>query len=607
MLLQPFRGRLTNGALSISTLHRNLVALGATGLVVAVASIVLRFSRKTSRSRAESRPLHLSRSGSAFYAVNPINVVRDRVVIAMVGLPARGKSYMSKAIIRYLNFIGCPAKNFNAGNKRRNKGLAGTGAAFFGSGNAEAKRAREAMAMETLDDLLAWLQSVECGSACGIFDATNTTVARRQAVMRRCAQEDPPVQLVFFESICDDDAMLQNNYRMKLANEDYVGAEAAKALADFKERVAAYEAVYETIADDEADTCFADDNCAEHGGVGGVQAAATGGRVAAERDADARDQGDGASGADGDGQGGGDGRSEGGRVGETARKSPLPLHYVKTINAGRKLVSKECEGHVLTHALTLLQSIHLVPRRIAIVLAGQSHNDAQGIRGGDTPLSSAGLKYARAACQLALDKLAAAAETPTSTGASASASLPANAPTASPPSTATAPAAAAAAATAAAPVVLTGTLQRYVQMAALLEPRAQLVLNLKPLNELCFGALEGLRCGKLQDSFPLEYAARLADKLNYRYPGVGGESYTDMIIQLRDVVLAIERTRADVIVVCDVAAARVLLGYFQGIPHADIPEIEIEQGVIELARSHSGFSCTHTRVDVGTANSFVKR
>ena len=43
---------------------------------------------------------------------NSYTVFQERVVIAMVGLPARGKSYISKAIVRYLNFLGCPSRLF---------------------------------------------------------------------------------------------------------------------------------------------------------------------------------------------------------------------------------------------------------------------------------------------------------------------------------------------------------------------------------------------------------------------------------------------------------------------------------------------------------------
>eukprot|EP00966_Prymnesium_polylepis_P082529 1911008-Prymnesium_polylepis.1 len=107
----------------------------------------------------------------------------------MVGLPARGKSYISKAFICYLNFLGCSAKLFNAGNKRRTDGLAGTDAEFFDPNNKDAKALKEQMAMETLDDLIDWLQHQTSaaymatgvrGCACDIFDATNTTVARRK-------------------------------------------------------------------------------------------------------------------------------------------------------------------------------------------------------------------------------------------------------------------------------------------------------------------------------------------------------------------------------------------------------------------------------------------
>ena len=78
--------------------------------------------------RSQSRTLQRRRSTSV-YSTNPHDILTSRVVLAMVGLPARGKSYLSKAIFRYLNFLGCPTKLFNAGNLRRQAGLAGTAAA----------------------------------------------------------------------------------------------------------------------------------------------------------------------------------------------------------------------------------------------------------------------------------------------------------------------------------------------------------------------------------------------------------------------------------------------------------------------------------------------
>ena len=191
------------------------------------------------------------------FAINPMSVINERVVIAMVGLPARGKSYTSKAIMHYLAFLGCPVRLFNAGNTRRSMGLAGADASFFDASNEGAKHQRDQMAMATLDELLAWLETVPSPScACGIFDATNTTVARRHAVIERCAQAErasaSALRLVFVENVCNDEALLLHSYQMKLGNGDYKGADPEQALADFISRVRAYERVYETISDMEA-------------------------------------------------------------------------------------------------------------------------------------------------------------------------------------------------------------------------------------------------------------------------------------------------------------------------------------------------------------------
>ena len=75
-------------------------------------------------------------------------MIGERVVIAMVGLPARGKSCTSKAIVHFSTFLGCPVRLFNAGNKRRTKGLAGASATFFDASNTEAQKQREQLRIE---------------------------------------------------------------------------------------------------------------------------------------------------------------------------------------------------------------------------------------------------------------------------------------------------------------------------------------------------------------------------------------------------------------------------------------------------------------------------
>jgi 6-phosphofructo-2-kinase len=42
-----------------------------------------------------------------------------KLLIAMVGLPARGKTYIAKRIKRHLDWLGIHTQMFNAGNYRR--------------------------------------------------------------------------------------------------------------------------------------------------------------------------------------------------------------------------------------------------------------------------------------------------------------------------------------------------------------------------------------------------------------------------------------------------------------------------------------------------------
>jgi len=115
----------------------------------------------------------------------------------------------------------------------------GQSADFFQGSNEK----REDIAMLTFQDLVHWLEG---GGHVAVFDATNTTVNRRDKVREWCKKANLP-DPVFVESICDDEQVLDRNYRMKLANEDYKHTDHDVAMADFLERVRAYEKVYEPV------------------------------------------------------------------------------------------------------------------------------------------------------------------------------------------------------------------------------------------------------------------------------------------------------------------------------------------------------------------------
>jgi len=172
----------------------------------------------------------------------------SRVLLCMVGLPARGKSYITKMLMRYLTWSGFPVKSFNAGNLRRQGGNAGASAQFFSS-TEEATKRREAIADACMAEAIEWLRMHK--SVCvAIFDATNTTKRRRQRLIDRCRQVTG-ITAVFVESICDNKEILERNYSLKLANDDYRTMDPAKARADFIQRVKEYETRYQTVADTE--------------------------------------------------------------------------------------------------------------------------------------------------------------------------------------------------------------------------------------------------------------------------------------------------------------------------------------------------------------------
>lgn len=64
-------------------------------------------------------------------------------------------------------------------------------------------------------------------------------------------RQDKPTGVVFVESVCDDQELLEENYRFKIQNSpDFDSMGADEALQDLRNRVRKYEEQYETILDD---------------------------------------------------------------------------------------------------------------------------------------------------------------------------------------------------------------------------------------------------------------------------------------------------------------------------------------------------------------------
>eukprot|EP01086_Lenisia_limosa_P010229 TRINITY_DN34307_c0_g1_i1.p1 TRINITY_DN34307_c0_g1~~TRINITY_DN34307_c0_g1_i1.p1 ORF type:complete len:445 (-),score=81.96 TRINITY_DN34307_c0_g1_i1:43-1377(-) len=173
----------------------------------------------------------------------------EKVLIVMVGLPARGKSYISQKVARYLRWRGISAEVFNAGKLRRETPGVPHRSDFFNPDNEEAKKRREGFALEALNQSLFFLENE--GNV-AFLDATNTTVERRALVTKRAQSRIEDIQIVFLESICSNEEFILRNIKdLKICSGDYENMTEEEAVSDFQRRMKHYNTVYEPVSDDE--------------------------------------------------------------------------------------------------------------------------------------------------------------------------------------------------------------------------------------------------------------------------------------------------------------------------------------------------------------------
>ncbi|KAK6514464.1 hypothetical protein TWF281_004664 [Arthrobotrys megalospora] len=524
----------------------------------------------------------------------PARDIGSKLVIVMVGLPARGKSYITRKLARYLGWLQYDVKVFNVGNRRRiaanqpqpptppehgshdvvhqavqalkdvqldqdgtvKQPFRGTGllgsldikagsppkfsldagnvafqttnldpqedakdkdegisqsADFFDPTNVKAKRLRERVAMETLDEALDYVMNGEGSIA--ILDATNSTIERRTAIVdhiRGVAGND--LGILFIESICEDEQVLEANMRLKLSGPDYKGLDPEKSYEDFKKRVKMYEGAYVPIG---------------------------------------------------------------------AYEEKKGWAYLKLIDVGRKFVAHGIRGFLANHSAYYLMNFNLASRQIWITRHGESMDNVQGRIGGNSSLSGKGEKYAKALASFIQEqrKLFHAHEIEKHYAAQ----LPPRAGNITPPN----PDASMHFAgdddyfPAEKPFcVWTSMLNRSVETAKYFNDEEYDIKQWRMLDELNAGVAEGKTYDEIRRDLPGEYENRIADKLRYRYPGPGGESYLDVIHRLKEIIIEVERTTDHVLIVAHRVVARVLLGYYTGQPRDKVANLDVPLGMV---------------------------
>lgn len=185
-------------------------------------------------------PLYTTASGQLYHA--------GKILIATVGLPARGKTHLSHAIERYLRWLGVKSGVFSLGDHRR-KVLGGADKIppdYFVDGpkSEETEKLRRRILDEFDDTVIDFFFNQ--GGQVVIYDANNSVQARRYAIREKYGKLG--VHVMFLESICTDPKVVEANVRsVKLSSPDYVDWDPEKAMQNYYSRIAGHEKTYEPI------------------------------------------------------------------------------------------------------------------------------------------------------------------------------------------------------------------------------------------------------------------------------------------------------------------------------------------------------------------------
>lgn len=462
--------------------------------------------------------------------------VGSKLIIVMVGLPARGKSYITNKLTRYLNWLQHDCRVFNVGNTRRmdknnvlgpakrplpdtNTPLPHSGrspelmplsptshsADFFNPKNSNSTELREKWAMDTLDSLLNWV--IDGSGSVGILDATNSTKKRRYKVLKRIQERsNGELKVLFLESICSDPTILDTNIRLKLSGPDYKDMDPELALKDFIGRLQNYESAYETIDESE--------------------------------------------------------------------ESIPGFQYVKMIDVGKKVVSYNIQGFLASQTIYFLLNFNLCERQIWLTRHGESIDNLSGRIGGDSALTKRGQRFAKSLSRFLnyqrqvfrkkqLENFSSRLELHYNEiiGKSLGKTLQdarleqiPNEPSF---------------------CVWTSMLLRAVESGNYFNDQEYNVKAMRMLNELGGGKYDGMTYDEIRRKHPKEFESRIKNKLTYRYPGVGGESYLDVLVRLRPVINEIERTTDHLLIISHRVVLRVLLAYFLNLDKSAIVDLDV--------------------------------
>jgi 6-phosphofructo-2-kinase len=255
------------------------------------------------------------------------------------------------------------------------------------------------------------------------------------------------------------------------------------------------------------------------------------------------------------------------------------VSFIKIYNVGQKVVTRRCSGYIPSQVAFHLMNVHVSPRKIWLSRHAEGTDQMRGLLGGDSgEMTRYGEEYAFQLAQYVSDsikELRAQRKRSRSREESSNANAP-GAQQQQPQSETEAPG------TPSSRVQFTGSVEeepldsdeyRGDELVVMLGTQAihhstvKHVMAMNPdvkfvsnsiLNELRGGELDKMSHSEIKQKYPQVWEARMKDKLHFRYPGAGGESYIDVIQRVKPVIVELERQRKSVLVVSHLAVQRCL-------------------------------------------------
>lgn len=183
-------------------------------------------------------PLYTTASGLLFHA--------GKILVITVGLPARGKTHISRALERYLRWMGVKTQVVSLGDYRR-KTLGGAQRLppdYFTLGEKSPETIALRKKVSDGCEKLIW-DFFETGQVV-IYDANNGSRAARQALAEKF--DKAGIHVVILESLCDNKEIIEGNIRsVKISSPDYRGWDKDKAVQDYYTRINDHEKYYEPV------------------------------------------------------------------------------------------------------------------------------------------------------------------------------------------------------------------------------------------------------------------------------------------------------------------------------------------------------------------------